>query len=130
MIAPGTSALTPRTSESLTSDSGGADSSCRASTSSCGTLTPSATPAAAAPGAIDRFRAAYALLGAQRSLRIMGIFTRLAQRDGKRRYLAFMPRVWDAIQRDLAHPALAPLAAALEGVPAPSARVTDRIAQA
>ena len=78
----------------------------------------------------DRFRAAYALLGAQRSLRIMGIFTRLAQRDGKRRYLAFMPRVWDAIQRNLTHPALAPLAAALEGVPAPSARVTDRIAQA
>ena len=69
----------------------------------------------AATGAdADRFRAAYALLGAQRGLRIMGIFTRLAQRDGKRRYLAFMPRVWDAIQRNLTHPALAPLAAALE----------------
>ncbi len=78
----------------------------------------------------DRFRAAYALLGAQRNLRIMGIFTRLAQRDGKRRYLAFMPRVWDAIQRDLTHPALAPLAAALEGVPAPSARVIEGIAAA
>ncbi|KGJ05694.1 hypothetical protein SAMN04487972_105164 [Paracoccus halophilus] len=77
----------------------------------------------------DRFRAAYALLGAQRNLRIMGIFTRLAEREGKRRYLAFMPRVWDAIQRDLAHPALAPLAAALEGVPAPSAQVIARIAQ-
>ena len=56
--------------------------------------------------------------GAQRGLRIMGIFTCLAQRDGKRRYLAFMPRVWDAIQRDLAHPALAPLARALTGIPA------------
>ncbi len=78
----------------------------------------------------DRFRAAYALLGAQRSLRIMGIFTRLAQRDGKRRYLAFMPRVWDAIQRNLAHPALAPLARALEGIPAPGPRVIERIAQA
>ena len=78
----------------------------------------------------DRFRAAYALLGAQRSLRIMGIFTRLAQRDGKRRYLAFMPRVWDAIQRNLAHPALAPLAAALEGIPGPSPQVIERIAQA
>ena len=64
------------------------------------------------------------------NLRIMGIFTRLAQRDGKRRYLAFMPRVWDAIQRDLSHPALAPLAAALEGVPAPSARVIEGIAAA
>lgn len=75
-----------------------------------------------------RFRAAYALLGAQRNLRIMGIFTRLAQRDGKPRYLAFMPRVWNAIERDLAHPALAPLAAALEGIPAPSPEVIERIA--
>ena len=78
----------------------------------------------------DRFRAAYALLGAQRSLRIMGIFTRLAQRDGKRRYLAFMPRVWDAIQRNLAHPALAPLARALQDIPAPTPQVIERIAQA
>ena len=78
----------------------------------------------------DRFRAAYALLGAQRSLRIMGIFTRLAQRDGKPRYLAFMPRVWDAIQRNLVHPALAPLAAALDGIPAPTPEVIERIAQA
>lgn len=75
-----------------------------------------------------RFRAAYALLGAQRNLRILGIFTRLAQREGKRRYLAFMPRVWDAIRRDLAHPALAPLAEAMAGIPAPSPEVIERIA--
>lgn len=74
-----------------------------------------------------RFRAAYALLGAQRNLRIMGIFTRLAQRDGKPRYLQFMPRVWAAIQRDLAHPALAPLALALQGIPAPSDQIIARI---
>lgn len=75
----------------------------------------------------DRFRAAYALLGAQRSLRIMGIFTRLAQRDGKPRYLQFMPRVWDAIQRDLAQPALAPLADAIRGIPAPTRDVVQGI---
>ncbi|UFS66072.1 tRNA (adenosine(37)-N6)-threonylcarbamoyltransferase complex ATPase subunit type 1 TsaE [Paracoccus denitrificans] len=75
-----------------------------------------------------RFRAAYALLGAQRNLRIMGIFTRLAQREGKRRYLAMMPRVWAAIRRDLAHPALAPLAAALEGIPAPTPEAIEGIA--
>lgn len=74
-----------------------------------------------------RFRAAYALLGAQRSLRIMGIFTRLAQRDHKMRYLAFMPRVWAMIQRDLAHPALAPLVKALEGIPAPTEDIINRI---
>ena len=60
----------------------------------------------------DRFRAAYALLGAQRNLRIMGIFTRLCLRDGKDRYLSFMPRVWGYVQRNLTHPALAPLAGA------------------
>ena len=56
-----------------------------------------------------RFRAAYALLGAQRSLRIMGIFTRLCLRDGKPRYGALCPRVWRYLERDLAHPALAGL---------------------
>ncbi|HHW34537.1 MAG TPA: tRNA (adenosine(37)-N6)-threonylcarbamoyltransferase complex ATPase subunit type 1 TsaE [Paracoccus solventivorans] len=75
----------------------------------------------AATGQDDaRFRAAYALLGAARNLRIIGIFTRLCLRDGKTRYLDFMPRVWAAIARDIAHPALAPLAAALRGVPPPS----------
>lgn len=76
----------------------------------------------------DRFRAAYALLGAQRSLRIMGIFTRLCTRDHKSRYLAFMPRVWAMVQRNLSHPALAPLAAELQGIPGPDSDITDRIA--
>lgn len=66
-----------------------------------------------------RFAAACAVLGAQRNLRILGIFTRLARQDGKTRYLALMPRVWGLVQRNLAHPALADLRAALAGVPAP-----------
>lgn len=70
-----------------------------------------------------RFAAAYALMGAQRGLRIMGIFARLCLRDAKPRYLDFMPRVWAAIQRNVAHPALAPLAAALDGVPGPTPEV-------
>lgn len=73
------------------------------------------------------FRAAYALLGAQRNLRIMGIFTRLCLRDGKARYLDMMPRVWAAIARDLSHPALAPLAAALKDVPPPSPEIIAAI---
>lgn len=76
----------------------------------------------------DRFRAAYALLGAQRGLRIMGIFTRLCIRDHKNRYLDFMPRVWSMIQRNLAHPALAPLAAELEPIPGPTVDIIERIA--
>ena len=75
----------------------------------------------------DRFRAAYALLGAQRNLRIMGIFTRLCIRDGKTRYLDFMPRVWGYIARNLAHPALAPLAQAVAALPAPDAAIIERI---
>lgn len=55
--------------------------------------------------------AAYALLGAQRNAKILGIFTRLWKRDGKPRYLAFQPRVWGYLERDLAHPALAPVRA-------------------
>ena len=56
------------------------------------------------------FDAAYAVLGAQRNAKIIGIFTRLWQRDGKPRYLSFLPRMWDLLERDLAHPAVAPVA--------------------
>ena len=65
----------------------------------------------AATGA-DRltFLADYAVLGAQRNAKIVGIFVRLCKRDGKPRYLDMIPRVWALLERDLAHPALAPVA--------------------
>lgn len=56
------------------------------------------------------FEADYARLGAQRNAKIVGIFSRLWKRDDKPRYLAFIPRVWEALERDLKHPALAPVA--------------------
>lgn len=56
------------------------------------------------------FRADYARLGAQRNAKIVGIFVRLWKRDGKPRYLAMIPRVWALMERDLAHPALEPVA--------------------
>lgn len=62
----------------------------------------------ARPG--DGFDTAYAVLGAQRNAKIIGIFTRLWKRDGKPRYLSFLPRMWALLERDLAHPALAPVA--------------------
>lgn len=58
----------------------------------------------------EHFLADYALLGAQRNAKIVGIFTRLHKRDEKPKYLAMIPRVWAAMERDLAHPALAPVA--------------------
>jgi N-acetylmuramate 1-kinase len=51
----------------------------------------------------------YALLGAQRNTKIIGIFTRLWKRDGKSRYLDFLPRMWGLLERDLDHPELADL---------------------
>ena len=65
--------------------------------------------AAADPG--EHFEADYARLGAQRNAKIVGIFTRLYKRDGKPRYLGMIPRVWKAMERDLAHEAMAPVAA-------------------
>lgn len=60
-------------------------------------------------GAGDDFDAAYHVLGAQRNAKIVGIFTRLWRRDGKPRYPAMCPRVWRYLNRDLDHPALAPV---------------------
>lgn len=52
------------------------------------------------------FTAAYAVMGAQRATKILGIFARLAKRDGKPGYLRHMPRVWRYLMRNMAHPAL------------------------
>jgi len=57
----------------------------------------------------DQFGVLYATLGAQRNSKILGIFARLAKRDGKRGYLAHIPRVARYLKRNLAHPALGPL---------------------
>lgn len=54
------------------------------------------------------FERHYRLLGAQRASKIIGIFTRLWQRDGKPQYLELIPRVWGHLERNVAHPALAP----------------------
>ena len=55
------------------------------------------------------FRAACAVLGAQRNAKILGLFARLAARDGKRQYLDLQPRVRAHLARSLRHPLLAPL---------------------
>lgn len=55
------------------------------------------------------FDAAAAVIAAQRNAKILGIFVRLARRDGKARYLDLLPRVAAHFVRDLDHPALAPV---------------------
>jgi len=57
------------------------------------------------------FRTLYAILGAQRNSKILGIFARLAIRDGKRGYVAHIPRVARYLERNLAHGALRDLQA-------------------
>lgn len=65
---------------------------------------------ALANGGRDAFLRDFELMGAQRQLKVCGIFARLAYRDGKTRYLADVPRVFGyllgACDR---HPELAPL---------------------
>ena len=56
------------------------------------------------------FRTAYDILGAQRNIKILGVFTRLYVRDGKPGYPAFHPRLWELVEANLAAPALAPVA--------------------
>lgn len=71
-----------------------------------------------APG----FDAAYAVLGAQRNAKILGIFTRLWRRDGKPRYLGYLPRVWGYFERDIEHTALAEVRAWFDANVPPEAR--------
>jgi len=68
---------------------------------------------AAGTGGFDAeaFASDYAILAAQRNAKILGIFARLAERDGKPRYLDWLPRVEGHFRRDLARPGMEPLKA-------------------
>jgi tRNA threonylcarbamoyl adenosine modification protein YjeE len=57
------------------------------------------------------FAKAYAILGAQRNTKILGIFARLSLRDGKHGYLAHLPRIARYLLKNLSHPDLKPLKA-------------------
>jgi tRNA threonylcarbamoyl adenosine modification protein YjeE len=57
----------------------------------------------------NAFVEAYAILAAQRATRILGVFARLADRDGKTGYLRHIPRVREYLAQTLAHPVLSSL---------------------
>jgi len=72
-------------------------------------------------GQSPEFERAYWTLAAQRNTRILGVFTRLWKRDGKPHYRSYQPRMWGLLERDLAHPALAPVRRWFDSnVPAPN----------
>lgn len=58
---------------------------------------------------VEGFVRAYAILGAQRATKILGIFARLDERDQKPQYLVHLPRVENYLAKNLDHPALAEL---------------------
>ena len=141
---------TPRTCSGCPTAPGTRGSACSTTRTCCSAIPPttssrcSRTPAATPPrrcaprcgratsprsGAEpEAFAHAAAVLAAQRNLKIVGLFTRLARRDGKPRYLGHLPRVWDHLRRDLRHPALAPLRAFVaRHLPPPEATVRARI---
>ncbi len=60
---------------------------------------------------VEAFRTSYAVLGAQRNCKILGLFSRLAIEEEKTQYLALLDRVRGHLQHDLTHPRLATLAA-------------------
>lgn len=67
------------------------------------------------------FRTAYSVLGAQRSLRILGVFARLGSEYGRPHYVDMIPKVWEILRINLEHPALAPVAGMLfDLLPPPS----------
>lgn len=76
---------------------------------------------------MDRLETRLATLGAQRALRILGVFARLCLVAGKPGYLRLLPRVWGQLQQNLRHPALEPLARACKDLPAPSPAIIERI---
>ncbi len=63
----------------------------------------------------QRFQFCYRAVGAQRNTKILGIFARLAKRDGKTQYLQHIGRIWRYLERDLEHPKLADLKAWYDG---------------
>lgn len=74
------------------------------------------------------FRRAYALLGAQRNLRILGVFARLSLHYGKPQYADLIPRVWAHLQQDLSHPDLDTLARSITAcLPPPDSERLDRL---
>lgn len=74
------------------------------------------------------FRAAYPILGVQRNLRIVGAFAKLCIELGKPQYIDLIPRVWEFVERNLEHPALAPIAGhILETLPSPTSKILNTL---
>lgn len=76
----------------------------------------------------EGFGTAFAVLGAQRALRIIGVFARLGMLSGKTGYLTLISRVWGHLRQNLSHPALSRLSGLCEAIlPPPTPETLNRI---
>jgi len=76
----------------------------------------------------DAFKPTYFSLGAQRSLRIIGVFARLCIAYGKPQYVDLIPRVWGHLKNCLAQPELQGLDRLLRSiVPEPTPENLQRL---
>jgi aminoglycoside/choline kinase family phosphotransferase len=79
---------------------------------------------------VEQIGEAVAVLSAQRNLRILGVFARLAMLFGKPGYLKLIPRVWGYLKTDLDHPALNALSKRVRAdLPAPDEAILARIGE-
>lgn len=77
---------------------------------------------------MSQMSAHLACVSVQRNLRILGIFARLAKRDGKVKYLSLLPRVWAHLMTDLAHPAMVDLRkVVMAELPPPNTETLQRL---
>ncbi len=74
----------------------------------------------------DVFEASWAVMAAHRHIKCLGLFVRLAQRDGKSGYLVHIPRLWRLLDQSLAHPKLAALGRWLDNHVPPERRVVPK----
>ncbi|SMR82568.1 hypothetical protein SAMN04488030_2921 [Aliiroseovarius halocynthiae] len=78
----------------------------------------------------DGFQDEFHLVAVQRNLRILGIFARLSKEMGKPGYVDLIPRVWNLLQADLAHPPLTKLRTQLNAIlPEPDTAYLERLRQ-
>lgn len=76
----------------------------------------------------DAFAQAYAVLGVQRNLRILGVFARLSLAYGKPHYVDLIPRVWGHIETNMQHPALASVKPLIQAaLPTPTAALLQKL---
>ncbi|MEM1373454.1 MAG: phosphotransferase [Pseudomonadota bacterium] len=69
---------------------------------------------------LSDMEAALAAQGAQRNLRILGVFARLSLHYKKPSYVDLIPRVWRNLQAELSHPSLASLRDIVRRLPEPN----------